>query len=244
LWDTPGVHRGRHRLNRNMVEEALASLEAADVVCLIVDASAPHGGGDRFLLDLLARAGAPKLVALNKADRMKKSDLLPRIEIYADAGGFDEIVPISALDGDGVELLADLLWERLPVGEPLYDPDLFTLQPERFLAAELIRERVLAYTREELPFSTAVVIDSWEEDPASGLVRIEASILVERDGQRRILIGSEGAMIKQISTEARLEIEALLGRRVFLRAQVRTQAQWRENRRVLARLEAEVRGDT
>ncbi|MEE2775316.1 MAG: GTPase Era [Acidobacteriota bacterium] len=243
LWDTPGIHRGKHRLNRRMMQETLDSLNAADVVCLLADATASHGSGDEYVIELLSKVEAPRLVAVNKIDRVNKRGLLPRMERYAEAGFFDEIVPISALDGDGAEVLIDLLWDRLPEGGARFDRDMFTVHPERFLAAEWVREQVLARTRDELPYSTAVLIERWQEDGPGGILHIEGSILVERDGQRRIVIGSGGSMIKAISTDARLGLEELLDRRIYLRLEVRCEDNWRERKTVLARLESEVGGD-
>jgi GTP-binding protein Era len=176
---------------------------------------------------------------LNKVDLVKKATLLPLIERYARSGLFEEIVPISALDGDGVSLLLDLLWARLPEGAPLHDPELLTVHPDRFLAAERVREQVLQHTRDELPFVTAVLIDSWQEDPERELVRILVTILVERESQRAIVIGRDGSLIKRISTAARLELEQMLGKQVFLRATVRCEPGWRESRGILDLLERE-----
>jgi GTP-binding protein Era len=193
------------------------------------------------VLDLLAKVERPKIVALNKIDRMKKARLLPEIERYAEAGNFEEIIPISALEGDGTERLLELLWERLPEGEPIFDPELLTVHTERFLVAELIREKVLAHTREELPFTTAVVIDDWEEEPGEGKspgrVHIAASILVERSGQKKIVIGHRGQMVKTIGTEARMELEDFLARPVYLELQVRLEPGWRESAGILNELE-------
>ncbi|HEX2466089.1 MAG TPA: GTPase Era [Thermoanaerobaculia bacterium] len=239
LYDTPGMHKGEHRLNRRMVETATETLGAADVVCLLVDAAVPFGGGDQHLLELLGKVEAPRLLALNKIDLVKKPALLPLMARYADSRLFEEIVPLSAFDGDGVELLARELWARLPEGPPLYDAELVTLHPERFLVAERIREQVLRHTRDELPFATAVLIDSWEDDPQRELVRILATILVEREGQRAIVIGREGSLIKTISTAARQDLEEFLGRQVFLRATVRCEPRWRESRGILDLLERE-----
>jgi GTPase len=239
LYDTPGVHKGKHRLDQRMVETALETLGEADVVCLLVDVTAPFGGGDRHMIELLRRIESPRIAALNKIDLVRKSTLLPLMARYAETGVFAEIVPFSALDGDGVELLANELWRRLPVGEPLYDRDLLTLHPERFLAAERIREKVLRHTRDELPFVTAVLVDSWEEDPARDLIRILVTILVERESQRAIVIGRDGSLIKLISTEARQDLEEMLGKQVFLRANVRCEPHWRESRGILDLLERE-----
>jgi GTP-binding protein Era len=239
LYDTPGVHKGKHRLDHRMVETAIETLGEADVVCLLVDVTAPFGGGDQHMIELLRRVDSPRIVALNKVDLVRKAKLLPLMARYAEAGIFEEIVPLSALDGDGVGVLAGELWRRLPEGEPLYDRDLLTLHPERFLAAERIREKVLLHTRDELPFVTAVLVDSWEEDPDRDLIRILVTILVERDTQRAIVIGREGSLIKTISTEARHDLEQMLGKQVFLRANVRCEPRWRESRGILDLLDRE-----
>lgn len=240
FYDTPGVHRPLHRLNRQMVAHALEALDDADVVCLLIDASQDFGSGDAYLLDLVARSEATRLAVLNKVDRVAKPVLLPRIARYASSDAFAEIVPVSALTGDGCGLLLSLLFRHLPAGEALYDPRLLTIHPERFLAAERIREKVLQRTREELPYTTAVVVERWEEDSEGGLVRIWASILVERAGQKKILIGRQGSAIKAIGTAARLDLEGFLGRRVHLDLHVRVEPGWREDRRVLADLDRDV----
>jgi GTP-binding protein Era len=237
LHDTPGMHKGKHRLDRRMVETALETLADADVVCLLVDVTASFGGGDQHMLELLRRVEAPRIVALNKVDLVRKPTLLPLIQRYAESGVFEEVVPVSALDGDGVDRLAAELWRRLPERRPFYDADLLTVHPERFLAAERIREKVLLHTRDELPFVTAVLIDSWEDDAGRDLTRILATILVEKESQRAIVIGREGSLIKAISTEARRDLEEMLGRQVFLRATVRCEPGWRESRGILDRLE-------
>ena len=238
--DTPGVHRPLHRLNRQMVQHALDALNDADVRCLLVDAGEADGAGDRYMLDLVARAEGTKFLILNKIDRVKKTDLLPRMERYGKTGLFSEIVPISAKTGDGCDLLLDLLWQALPAGPPLYDPELLTIHPERFLAAERIREKVLEQTREELPFATAVVLERWEEEEGGDLVKIYAAILVERPGQKKILVGHQGQQIKAIGTAARLDLEAFLGKRVYLDLQVRLEPGWREDQGVLATLDRDV----
>jgi GTP-binding protein Era len=215
-------------------------LNEADVICLMVDAAQKFGGGDVFLLDLLAKAEGRRIAALNKIDRIDKIRLLPLIERYAETGLFEEIVPISALTGESSEVLSGLLWDALPAGEPIYDAELFTLHPERFLAAELIREKVLLETHAELPYTTTVLIDHWEEESERDLTRIHASILVERPGQKAILIGKRGATIKKLGTAARHEIESLLSRRVFLDLRVKHEPRWRENRRLLAGMDSEL----
>jgi GTPase len=242
--DTPGVHRPLHDMNRRMMQQSVEALNDSDVVVLLVDAAAEHGAGEQYMIDLVSEVEAerPKLAVLNKIDLVNKGRLLPRIELYAGTGIFDEIVPVSALTGDGADLLLDLLWRFLPEGPPLYDTELLTVHPQRYLAAERIREKVLANTYEEVPFSTAVLVESWEDDPDSDLTRIYATILVERDSQKRILIGHRGQMVKKIGTEARLDLEEMLGRRVYLDLRVRHEPKWRESPRILAELERHLHG--
>ncbi len=235
FYDTPGVHRPQHRMNRGMVKAAQEALNDADAVCLLVDASQHHGSGDAFMLEWVSRATTPRIVLLNKIDLVAKPSLLPRIARYA-AAGYDQSVPISALSGDGTDGLLEVLWGLLPEGPAIYDPELLTIHPERFLVAERIREKVLERTRDELPFSIAVVIDDWQ-DRDGGVSAIYASILVERGGQRGILLGSGGRRIKAIGTAARHDLEAYLERRVYLDLKVRVEKDWRENPRILSDLD-------
>ena len=240
FYDTPGIHRPLHRLNRQMVRYAVDAMNDADVACLLVDVSEKFGSGDAYMLDLAGKAEGPRVLVLNKVDRIKKPEILPRIERYAQTGLFAEIVPISALTGDNCDRLLGVLWGLLPEGEPMFDPELLTIHPERFLAAERIREKVLELTSEELPFSTAVAIERWEDDEARNLVRIYANILVERSGQKKIVVGRQGQMIKAIGTAARLDLEQYLERRVYLDLNVRLEPGWRENQAVLAALDRDV----
>ena len=237
FYDTPGIHRPLHRLNRQMVRFAVDAMNDADVACLLVDVSEKFGSGDAYMLDLAGKAEGPRVLVLNKVDRIKKPEILPRIERYAQTGLFAEIVPISALTGDNCDRLLGVLWGLLPEGEPMFDPELLTIHPERFLAAERIREKVLELTSEELPFSTAVAIERWEDDEARNLVRIYANILVERSGQKKIVVGRQGQMIKAIGTAARLDLEQYLERRVYLDLNVRLEPGWREDKGVLASLD-------
>ncbi len=236
FFDTPGVHRPQHRMNRRMVKAAQEALNDADIVCLLVDTPEKHGSGDEFMLEWVSQVRAPKIVLLNKVDLMEKPLLLPRIARYAETGAFDEIVPISALKCDGTQRLLDILWSLLPEGQPMYDPELLTVHPERFLAAERIREKVLERTRDELPFSVAVVIEAWQER-SEGLVAIYASALVEREGQKKILVGARGQTVKAIGTAARHDLEEYLERRVYLDLKVRVEKDWRENPRILSDLD-------
>jgi GTPase len=240
FYDTPGIHKPLHRLNRQMVRYAVDAIQDADVVCLLVDVSQKFGAGDAYMLDLVAKAESPKVLLLNKVDRVKKPEVLPVIQRYAANNLFQEIVPISAAKGDNCDRLLEVLWNLLPEGAPMFDPELLTIHPERFLVAERIREKVLELTTEELPFSTAVVIERWEEEAEKDLVLIYASILVDRPGQKKIVVGRQGQMIKAIGTAARHDLEEYLGRRIYLDLNVRLEPGWREDRGVLASLDRDV----
>jgi GTP-binding protein Era len=236
--DTPGIHRPLHRLNVRMVDAALATLRDADAVVAVVDASEPSGAGDRFLMDIVKNVKVPRVLALNKVDRVAKEALLPRMAAYHESPGFADIVPLSALHGETVERLIQVLLSHLPEGTPLYPEDYLTDQPERFFVAELVREQVLRQTHDELPFSTAVVVDKFEEGP---LLRLYCTILVERDSQKPILIGKGGAAIKAIGTAAREEIERFFQTKVFLDLHVKVRERWREDERTLDELGVEGR---
>ncbi len=235
--DTPGVHRPLHRLNVRMLDAALDTLREVDVVTVVVDATEPTGGGDRFLMDVVRRVRAPRVLALNKVDRLQKEALLPLIERYDREVGFADIVPVSALKGDNVDRLEDVLRSHVPEGEPLYAEDFLTDQPERFFVAEIVREQVLQHTRAELPFASAVIVDRFEEPQTpGGLLRLYCTILVERESQKPIVVGRGGAMIKAIGTAARQELERFFDARVFLDLRVKVRADWREDERALDEL--------
>jgi len=232
--DTPGIHKPEHRMNRRMVDAATSSLREADVIVLVVDATVPAGSGDDFVVSRVKSAGVAAIVALNKVDRAHKPALLPLMARYSRAMEWRAIVPISALDGGGVDGLEKEILAALPEGEPLYPDDYLTDQTQRSLAAELIREKVLHHTRDELPYTTAVVIDQFEEPaPPSQLTRIFASILVDHDSQKPIVIGKGGDMIKRIGTEARHDLEAMLEGKVYLELHVKVRQDWRDDERVL-----------
>jgi len=237
FFDTPGIHKPLHRLNRRMLDEAMGALQEADVVVLLRDVSVPYGQGESYLLELVRRFPQPKLAVLNKIDLVAKNRLLPEIARYADAGCFAAIVPLSATTGDGVDRLLAELWEVLPEGAALYDPELLTVHPERFLVAERIREKVLEATRDELPFTTAVLLEEWDDPGPARALRLAAALLVERESQKGILIGKRGATIKAIGTAARIDLEEYLGRKIHLELRVRHEPDWRENPRLLAELE-------
>lgn len=232
--DTPGIHRPLHRLNVRMVDAALETMREVDVLGLVKDVSEAFGKGDRFVLDVVRKAATPTVLVLNKIDLIAKPRLLPIIDTCRREHAFADIVPVSAETGDGVDLLEQVLLDRLPEGEPLYPEDYLTDQPERALAGEIIREKVLHHTGAELPFTTAVVIDQFEEpDREGGLLRLFATIFVERESQKPIVIGRRGEMVKRIGTEARQELERLFGTKVFLDLRVKVNAEWRENDRIL-----------
>jgi GTP-binding protein Era len=231
--DTPGLHRPLHKLNVRMVDVAVTSMTQSDVVCAVVDAPESTGRGDVYMAKLLERATAPVVLALNKTDLVDKPALLPLIERWSGMATFTDIVPMSALSGDGVDRLEQALLGHLPEGEALYPDDYLTDQPERAFVAEVIREKLLQNTHDELPFMTAVVVDQFDEPDERGLLRLYCTILVERDSQKAIVIGRAGSMIKTIGTEARKELEAFFSAKVFLDLRVKLKTGWREDPRVL-----------
>jgi GTP-binding protein Era len=205
-----------------------------DVALWLVEVGEAPGPGDRYVREVLARAAKPVVLGINKIDTLPRPRILPAIDAYRRLLDFAEVIPLSALKGENVELVGERLLAQLPPGEPLYPEDFLTDLPERFFVAEMIRERILHHTREEIPYTTGVLVDSFKEQP--GLVRIEASILVERDTQKAILIGRQGSMLKKVGSEARRQIEAFLGAKVFLGLFVKVRENWREDVRVLAEM--------
>jgi len=234
LLDTPGIHKPLHRMNQRMVEAAVRSLDEVDAALWLVDAKEGYGPGDRYVRDVLKRAGKPVVLGINKIDSVPRPALLPVIDNYRGLLEFAEIVPLSALTGDNVDLVAERLLALLPEAPAAYPEDFLTDQPERFFVAETVREKVLQFTRDELPYTTGVVIDRFQEGEPT--VRIEATILVERDGHKGILIGKKGEMLKRIGTAARHDIERLLGTKVFLGLFVKVRPNWREDPRILEQM--------
>ncbi len=233
--DTPGVHKPDSRLNRKMMQEIHAALESRDIILLIVDATEKFGPGDQFVLDLVKRAGGTVFLLLNKIDHLEKEKLLPLIAHYSQLHSFQEIIPISAIRKQGLDVLLDKIIRALPEGPRYFPADQFTDQPERFIAAEIIREKVLLKTGKELPYATAVVVEKYEELPR--LTRISAAIYCERDGQKAILIGKGGQKLKDIGTAARLDIEALLGQKIFLELFVKVKPGWRQSQSFVEELD-------
>ncbi|MBM3750698.1 MAG: GTPase Era [Acidimicrobiia bacterium] len=236
--DTPGIHKPEHRMNQRMVDAAVDTLREVDVAVLVVDVTEKPGAGDRYVIELLGSAKCKVIVVLNKIDRLKqKNQLLPLMESYAKALPVEAIVPMSAFHGDGLDALVKELLAALPEGPPLFDEEYFTDQTERTLAAELIREKVLRHTRDELPYMTAVVIDQFEEPAEPGEpTKIYASILVDHQSQKPIIIGKNGEMIRLIGTEARADLQELLQGKVFLDLHVKVRGDWRDDERLLDEL--------
>jgi len=228
LIDTPGVHKPINSLNRRMMKEVYDALEGGDLLLLIVDATARFGSGDRFVLDIVKKSSRPCFLLLNKIDLLEKRKLLPLIANYRELHDFAEVIPISALKHEGLEMLLDAVIRGLPEGPRYFPKDQLTDQPERFLAAELIREQVLLATEQEVPYATSVFIDQYDE--GAKLTRIAATIYCERQGQKAILIGRHGETLKRIGTAARLQIERLLNTKVFLELFVKVQPGWRDSR--------------
>ena len=231
--DTPGIHRPLHRLNVRMVDAAVETLREVDVVAVVFDASTKPGRGDEYVSGLLRNVTQPVVLVLNKIDLVAKPSLLPLIERANSWHSFSAIVPVSAATGDGVEQLEAALLERMPEGTPSYPDDYLTDQPERTLAAEIVREKVLAHTRAELPFSTAVSVDEFDESERERLLRIYCTIFVETESQKPIVIGRGGEMIKRIGTEARQDLEAFFATSVYLDLRVKVNPDWRNNERTL-----------
>lgn len=231
--DTPGIHRPMHRMNVRMVDHAVETITQVDVLVVVLDASIRTGRGDRFVLELLDRASAPVLLALNKIDLLAKHRLLPLMDWYRRQRDFAGLVPISALTGDGVGDLEGEIWDHLPEGEPLFPDGYVTDQPERVVAAETVREKLLRETRAELPFATAVVVDRFEEPDRRGVMRLYCSIVVDRDTHKPIVLGRGGARMKRIGSAAREELERRFGTRVYLDLHVRVRPGWRGNPRML-----------
>ncbi|MBJ6727718.1 GTPase Era [Geomesophilobacter sediminis] len=230
--DTPGIHRAKSRLNRFMVDEALSSVQGVDVILFLVDGAADPEKEAPMIHEVLAGVESPVILVMNKIDLIPKGELLERMSAYSGVFPFREIFPISAATGDGVEPLVRLVYDLLPEGPCYFPDDILTDVPERFIVAEIIREKIFRLTRDEVPYSVAVVVDSFKERE-NGVVAIAATINVERDSQKGIIIGKKGTMLKRIGSDARQEIEQLLDAKVFLELFVRVSTEWSENSRML-----------
>lgn len=235
LMDTPGIHRPLSRLNEQMMAFVREALQERDLTLLIADASAPFGKGDEFAVKLVAEHAPRAILLLNKIDRVHKPKLLPLIERYSRLHDFEEIFPVSALKGMHLDEVMEAVVTRLPEGPAYFPPEIYTDQPERFLAAEIIREQVIRNTHQELPYVSAVLIERFEESDT--LTRIHAAILVERETQKPIVLGAGGSRIKQIGTVARQELEKVFPPKVFLQLFVRVEPHWRDSRPMIATLD-------
>lgn len=231
--DTPGVHKPGHLLNRRMMAAVHDAILSVDLLVLMRDASVSTGNGDRFVLDLVKQAGKKALLVLNKVDKIReKGNLLPLIEFYSNEFEFAEIIPVSALKGNAIDTLLDNIVKQLPPGEPIFGEDEMTDQPLRSLVAEMVREKILITTGEEIPYVTAVVTEVFDDqDPT--MTTIFCAIYVERSSQKKIIIGKQGARVKDIGTRARIDIENLLGKKVFLKLFVKVVEDWRNRERDL-----------
>ncbi|MBT0662990.1 GTPase Era [Geobacter pelophilus] len=235
--DTPGIHKGRSRLNRYMVDEAGAALEGVDVVLFLVDATAKPVQQFELLQERLGRIDAPVILIVNKIDLISREQLILKLAEYGKLHNFREIVPLSAAKGEGVDRLDRLILPLLPEGPAYFPDDILTDAPERFVVAEIIREKVFRHTGDEIPYAVAVNVEEFDEgEEENGLIRISAVISVERETQKGIVIGKHGAMLKKVGTLARKEIEQLLGARVFLELFVRVRKDWTGNKNMMKEL--------
>jgi GTP-binding protein Era len=224
--DTPGIHQAKTPLNRYMVKAATSTFSEVDLILLLVEADRGHDADDDLIIESLRQAGVPVFLIINKIDLVEKLKLLPLIDRFRSLYDFQEIVPVSAVTGDGVDRLLELIREVLPEGPKYFPDDLFTDNSERFIAAEIVREKILILTHKEIPYATAVTVDSFKEDEEKNLIRIAATITVEKDSQKGILIGKGGKMLKEIGTQARVEMERFFAAKIFLELFVRVRKDW------------------
>lgn len=234
--DTPGLHKPLHRLNKVMMDEALEAIREVDLRVLVIDASVPEGKGDAFTLDLLSKSPEPRVALLNKIDRVPKPALLPRLRDLGASGLFAEIVPVSALTGDGLERLPQMLLSHLPEGDDLFPRETVTTTEDRIRYAEIIREKFLERTRDEIPYGLGVVIEEVGRDEAKKLTIVMATVVVDKDGHKRIVLGTGGRVIRDAGTAARLDLERTFGGRFFLDLNVAARPGWREDAGFLAAL--------
>ncbi|HEY3742401.1 MAG TPA: GTPase Era [Bryobacteraceae bacterium] len=236
LLDTPGIHKSDSLINRRMMEQVRSAAQDRDLLLFVTDSTRVPHAKETQAIDLIKSTGTPAILVLNKVDKIEeKGELFERIAQFKEIHEFAEYVPISALKDDGIEELKKVIAKHLPLRQPMFPDDYLTDQPERFLASELVREKILRATHEEVPHAVAVVVEKWEDTPK--LVRITATIYVERQGQKIIVIGKGGEMIKQIGAKARVDIEALLEKKVFLELFVKVKTDWREDAAFLSEID-------
>ncbi len=234
--DTPGIHKAKGKLNRFMVEQAVSACSDVDLILFLVEADGGLGGGDEYILQLLEKSRVPVFLVINKIDLVERPNLLAMIQDYSARFDFEQVIPLSARTGDGVELLLKGIEPYLKPGPQYYPDDMITDQPERVIAAELVREKIMRRTSEEIPYGVGVKVELFEEKPEKDLVVIHATIHVERDSHKKIIVGKSGQMIKALGQEARKDIERLLGTRVYLELFVRVDKNWSQNERMLKEL--------
>jgi len=234
--DTPGIHKAKGKLNRFMVDQAVGACSDVDLILFLVEANDTPGGGDEYILKLLDKSSVPVFLIINKIDQVRPPQLLKLIQDYSERFDFSQIIPVSARGGDGVPQLLAAIEPYLPEGPQYYPGDMLTDLPEKFIAAEMVREKIMRRTNEEIPYGVGVRVDTFEEKPEKNLVVIQATIHVERDSHKKIIVGKGGQMIRAVGQEARKDIERLLGTRVFLELFVRVDKDWSQNERMLREL--------
>jgi len=231
--DTPGIHKAKTPLNKYMVKEAVSTFADVDILLFIVEANAPFGEDDSIIIKSLQNIQVPVILLINKIDLVEKDKLLPLIDELRQLYPFKEIIPLSALKGYSVDTLLDVIWNILPEGPEYFPDDMFTDSSERFLAAEIIREKVMLLTHQEIPYSTAVLLESFKEDERKNLIHMRATINVEKNSQKGIIIGKKGSMLKEIGTQARLEMEKFFGTKIYLELFVKVKKDWTRDERTL-----------
>jgi GTP-binding protein Era len=234
--DTPGIHKAKSKLNKFMVDQAIDACADVDIVLFLVEAQSQPGPGDEFVLQMLSRMKVPVYLLINKVDLVERESLLGLIDIYRQKFSFTEIIPVSARNGEGVKTLLGLVETHLPAGPRYFDEDALTDQPERFIVAEMVREKIMRRTSDEIPYGVGVKVESFEEKPQQNLVVIHATVHVERDSHKKIIVGKGGQMIRKLGEEARKDIERLLATRVYLELFVRVDKDWSQSERMLREL--------
>jgi GTP-binding protein Era len=234
--DTPGIHRARTPLNLLMVKSAMGTFAEVDVLLLLVEADRGLRDEDSLIIDSLKTIKIPVILVINKIDLVQKETLLPLIDTFKDLYAFEEIIPISATRGFGVDRLTDILWRLLPEGPKLFPDDMITDRSERFIAAEIIREKILLRTHQEIPYATAVVVEAFKEEEERNFIHIQASIIVEKDSQKGIVIGKKGAMLKNIGQQSRKDLERFFNARIYLELFVKVRKDWTHDERLLKEL--------